>query len=74
MIRHLVLPYDLAGTKQIMEFIANEISRDTYINIMAQYHPMYQAYDYPMLSRTITSEEYRQAINIAKQAGLARGF
>lgn len=74
LVRHLVLPYNLAGTKQIMEFIANEISRDTYINIMAQYRPMYQAYDYPMLSRAITGEEYRQAINTANEAGLARGF
>ncbi len=74
LVRHLVLPYNLAGTKQIMEFIANEISRDTYINIMAQYRPMYQAYDYPMLSRSITKEEYHQAINIAKEAGLSRGF
>jgi len=74
LVRHLVLPYNLAGTQQIMQFIAKEISKDTYVNIMRQYHPMYQAYDYPMLSRSITWEEYDKAIMIAKSAGLARGF
>jgi putative pyruvate formate lyase activating enzyme len=74
LVRHLVLPYNLAGTEAIMQFIANEISKDTYVNIMAQYRPMYRAYDYPMLSRMITSQEYREAINIAKNLGLSRGF
>ncbi|MEW6619709.1 MAG: radical SAM protein [bacterium] len=74
LVRHLVLPYNLAGTQQIMEFIANKISKNTYVNIMAQYRPMYQAYDYPMLSRSITRQEYQSAIRIAKESGLSRGF
>ncbi|MEW6097141.1 MAG: radical SAM protein [bacterium] len=74
LVRHLVLPYNLAGTQQIMQFIANEISTNTYVNIMAQYRPMYKAYNYPMLTRHITREEYQQAIRIAKELGLSRGF
>lgn len=73
LVRHLVLPYNLAGTRAIMEFIANEISKDTYVNIMAQYRPMYKAYDYPILSRRITREEYQEAIKLSKEAGLSRG-
>jgi putative pyruvate formate lyase activating enzyme len=43
LVRHLVLPRGLAGTKKVMEFIANHISKDTYVNIMAQYRPCYKA-------------------------------
>lgn len=74
LVRHLILPYNLAGTQDIMQFMANEISNHTYVNIMAQYRPMYKAYDYPMLSRSITQEEYHQAVMWAKEAGLSRGF
>lgn len=70
--RHLVLPGGLAGTAEIMEFIAKEISQDTYINIMAQYRPEYRAREYPPLNRRITSHEYREAIEIARNQGLHR--
>jgi putative pyruvate formate lyase activating enzyme len=69
-IRHLVLPYDLAGTEALVKFIAKNLSLNTYINIMSQYRPMYRAYDFPMLSRSITYEEYKKAVDLAKQAGL----
>jgi len=72
LVRHLVLPQNLAGTKAIMEFIANEISPATYVNIMAQYYPAHQAYNYPELSSRISAEEYRQAVDIAKSVGLTR--
>ena len=55
-----------------MKFIAEEISRDTYINIMDQYHPCHQAYDYPPLNRRITAKEYAEAVNLALDAGLNR--
>ena len=71
-IRHLVLPNKLAGTSDIMEFIANKISKDSYINIMKQYHPRYRAYDYPLLNRCITSKEYKEAVQITLNAGLKR--
>ncbi|AOT69069.1 radical SAM protein [Geosporobacter ferrireducens] len=72
MIRHLVLPENLADTDKIMNFIAKELSKDTYVNIMAQYYPEHKAYSYPELSRGITKQEYRQAVSAAKAAGLQR--
>ncbi len=60
-VRHLVLPGGLSGTKKIMHFIAREISPHTYISLMAQYFPAYQAGQFPPLSRKINKEEYRKA-------------
>jgi putative pyruvate formate lyase activating enzyme len=73
LIRHLVLPNGLAGTRQIMEFIAREISLHTYINIMAQYRPCGEAYRFPRLNQYIAQEEYTEAVRIARCFGLA-GF
>jgi putative pyruvate formate lyase activating enzyme len=74
LIRHLVMPNDLAGTKEAVSFIAGELSRDSYVNIMEQYHPEYLAHKYPELKRRITIEEYMEAVRLAKDAGLNRGF
>jgi putative pyruvate formate lyase activating enzyme len=78
-IRHLVLPEDLAGTRPVMEFIATEISPDSYVNIMDQYHPMWKVLEdghplYPRLRRRITPKEFRQAVEWAKERGLHRGI
>jgi putative pyruvate formate lyase activating enzyme len=72
LVRHLVLPEGLAGTKEIVEFLAAEISKDTYLNLMDQYRPAYKARDYPPLSRPLHSPEYAQAVKWALQAGLHR--
>jgi putative pyruvate formate lyase activating enzyme len=72
LVRHLVLPHNLAGTEKITKFLANEISKDTYINIMDQYHPCYKANQYPELMRRISSQEYYYALDTAKDAGLSR--
>lgn len=72
LIRHLVLPEGLAGTEELMRFIAKEISKDTYVNIMDQYRPEYRAGDCPPLDRRITSDEYKEAVSMAKNAGLRR--
>lgn len=74
LIRHLVLPNNLAGSEKVIDFIADEISKDTYINIMDQYYPAYKANQYNGLNRRITTEEYEHVINYAKQKGLTRGF
>jgi len=71
-VRHLVLPNNLAGSEKIFEFIANEISKNTFLNIMDQYWPAYKAHQYPELSRRITKEEFEDAINLAKKFGLKR--
>lgn len=74
LIRHLVMPEGLAGTKTIMKFIAEDLSPDSYVNIMMQYYPQYKASEYPELRRRITREEYHDALAIARSFGLHRGF
>ncbi|HIE05312.1 MAG TPA: radical SAM protein [bacterium (Candidatus Stahlbacteria)] len=70
MIRHLVMPNNVAGSEKVMEWIAENLPKDTYVNIMAQYHPCYKAFDYPELSRRITKEEYQRVVARAKSLGL----
>ena len=72
LIRHLVLPHGLAGTKEIMKFIAEDISRNSYVNVMAQYHPCYKAFQIPQLARPLSKQEFLEAIELAKRAGLNR--
>ena len=72
LIRHLVLPGNLAGTEKVLAFIASEISRNTYLNLMDQYRPCYRAEKYPPLDRPITSEEYSVALDLAGRYGLHR--
>jgi putative pyruvate formate lyase activating enzyme len=67
-----VLPNNLAGTEQIVHFLANEISTNTYLNIMDQYRPAYKALNYPELNRSISSEEFQAAVQFARDAGLNR--
>jgi len=71
LVRHLVLPAGLAGTAEIVRFLA-ELSKDTYLNVMDQYRPCYQAHDLPPLERPITDDEYREAVRLAHEAGLGR--
>jgi putative pyruvate formate lyase activating enzyme len=70
LVRHLVLPEGLAGTADIVRFLRDDISPNTYINVMAQYRPCYRAFDMPPLDRRITSEEHTQALELAREAGL----
>ena len=70
MIRHLIMPNRVAGTREVIEWIAQNLPKDTYLNIMPQYRPMYRAFEYPEISRRITSEEYREALRWAEEAGL----
>lgn len=74
MVRHLVMPNDTAGTREIMQFIANEISKDTYVNVMAQYYPAGKVNDknYTEINRYITKQEYDDALQMARDAGLWR--
>jgi putative pyruvate formate lyase activating enzyme len=72
LVRHLVLPNNLAGTDQIVHFLATEISPDTYLNLMDQYRPAFKAHHFPELSRPITHQEYQAALDVARDAGLKR--
>jgi putative pyruvate formate lyase activating enzyme len=72
LVRHLVLPDRLAGTQEVMRFLSQEVSTNTYLNIMAQYHPCYKAFDMPSLARPLRQQEFYEAINLAHQYGLYR--
>jgi putative pyruvate formate lyase activating enzyme len=72
LVRHLVLPDNLAGTDQVFTFLAAEVSANTYLNLMDQYHPCYRAWDYPPLDRSITASEYQAALQRARAHGLKR--
>jgi putative pyruvate formate lyase activating enzyme len=69
-IRHLVMPNRVAGTRAFVRWVAENLSRSTYVNIMAQYHVDYQAYNYPEIARGITVEEFLEAIEWAREYGL----
>ena len=72
LVRHLVLPGEVAGTESVMRFLAERISCNTYLNIMDQYRPCYRAGDLPPLDRPTSHEEYRRALAAARRAGLQR--
>ena len=83
LVRHLVLPEGLAGTLEIARFLAEEVSRDTYINVMDQYRPCYRVAagastqrrkvaELGPLGRPITRAEYERAVQQAREAGLHR--
>ncbi|MGB5894794.1 MAG: radical SAM protein, partial [Ignavibacteriaceae bacterium] len=74
LIRHLVLPNDLAGSKKVIDFVADEISAESYINIMDQYRPAYNANKYEKLNRKITPSEFKEIVDYAFCKGLKRGF
>ena len=72
LVRHLILPDNLAGTDLVVRFLAEEISLNTYLNLMDQYHPAYRAHHYPELNRRITQAEFDFAVKTARNAGLNR--
>ena len=70
MLRHLVMPNRIGGTKDVLAWIGANLPKDTYVNLMSQYTPMYKAKNYPDISRGITKREYTDAVHWAKEAGL----
>jgi putative pyruvate formate lyase activating enzyme len=72
LVRHLVLPNDISGTEAVLKFLAEEISTNTYLNLMGQYRPCYRAGDYPGLDRPITRAEFSEALAMAHRYGLHR--
>ena len=70
LVRHLVLPGNLAGTAEVVRFLAEEVSGGTCINVMDQYFPAHKAHEFPPLDRRITAEEYDDARRLAEEAGL----
>jgi putative pyruvate formate lyase activating enzyme len=74
LIRHLVLPYSLAGSEEVLKFLAQEISANTYINIMPQYRPAGEAHKHKELNRRPTTDEFSRVVNLARKLGFTRGF
>ena len=72
LVRHLVMPGAREETREIMGFLANEISKQTYVNVMDQYRPCGRAGDFPSIDRQPTHAEYQDAMDGAREAGLAR--
>ncbi|MGQ9621009.1 MAG: radical SAM protein, partial [Bacteroidales bacterium] len=70
MIRHLVMPNNVSGTKKVIDWIAKNLPKETYLNIMSQYRPVYKASQYPEINRRITWQEYQEAVEYARNAGL----
>jgi putative pyruvate formate lyase activating enzyme len=71
LVRHLVLPENLAGTREVMEFLA-QLSSETYVNVMAQYRPCFRSFEEPALARRTLPGEHKDAVRQARQAGLHR--
>ncbi len=70
LVRHLVMPNNVVTSKSIVDFLANDISENTFLNIMDQYRPSFKAHKYPELNRSITHEEFRNVFVYAKKRGL----
>jgi len=74
LIRLLVLPENIGGIKNTLDFIKSELSTDVYLSIMAQYHPVYKASKYPELNRRITAKEYLDIVRYAEKKGFNYGW
>ena len=73
-VRHLVLPEGLAGTPQVLRWLAENLSPRVHVSLMDQYFPAHKAVNHPILGRKITAEEYEEALNAFDEAGLERGW
>jgi putative pyruvate formate lyase activating enzyme len=69
-IRHLVMPNNVGGTREVLRWIADNLPKESYVNLMSQYRPMFKAFDYPKISRKLNREEFAQAVAWAKEFGL----
>jgi putative pyruvate formate lyase activating enzyme len=72
MLRHLVMPNSIAGTERFVKWVAENLSKETYVNIMGQYHPAHKAFVYPKIARRVTPQEVKAALEAARRAGLKR--
>ena len=70
MIRHLVMPNNVGGSREVVSWIAGNLPKNTYLNIMSQYRPLYKARNYTMIARRITKQEYAEVVEWARLEGL----
>ncbi|MDR1195170.1 MAG: radical SAM protein [Endomicrobium sp.] len=74
LIRHMVLPGNIRNTKKSLDFIANELSTETFISLMAQYHPAYKSSDFEELSGSLKTDEYKEAFDYLRELNLENGW
>ncbi len=74
LVRHLVLPSNLAGSRQVLGWIKKELGIETHVSLMAQYNPLHKALDFPMLGRRIKEGEYEALLDIAVHEGFQNVF
>lgn len=72
LVRHLVMPQNIAGTDKVMDFLAKEISPNTYVNVMDQYRPCGEAHKDEFINHHLSSQDFRSATDAARKAGLTR--
>jgi len=70
LVRHLVMPNDIACSNNIIDFLASEVSRNTFVNIMEQYRPIFKAHNFPEINRPVTRQEFNKVYEYAKKQGL----
>ncbi len=70
LVRHLVMPGNVAYSKEIIDFIVNEVSGNTFVNIMEQYRPAFEAHNFPDINRSVTRQEFNTVLEYAKRKGL----
>ena len=73
-IRHLILPNDLSNSKEILQWIAGELSPEIPVSLMSQYYPAHKANHYPLINRQIRYSEYVRVIDVMEKLGMNRGF
>lgn len=73
-VRHLVLPNNIAGSRQSLTWLAKEVSPKVNISLMSQYHPAHKAYKYSLLARPINISEYEETFRVLKEVGLTEGW
>ena len=73
-VRHLILPENLAGSEESLTWLVKEVSPDVSISLMAQYYPTHHAARYPSLSRGITEAEYNEAVDLLEKLGIENGW
>ncbi len=73
-VRHLALPHQISGTGKVMQFISEELSKETYISLMSQYMPYYKASSFKEISRRLTEDEYEEAKQLMGKWGLNNGW
>jgi putative pyruvate formate lyase activating enzyme len=71
---HLSLPERLSGSREVLKWLAEELSPEVTISLMSQYHPMHRAFEMPSISRGITQEEYDEVFDMLNELGMENGW